>query len=134
MASIMQGFGRAIKGTKKRLGVIGGVVKEGLSNPGKATRKLTAGAVKDPAGTVVNLAGQVAPIPGASLPAVAAAPHVTDISKRIIPKGTQKSMRRTSREIMNDSGTSRASRFGRALEHRVNQGAMALSNLQQYLP
>lgn len=119
---------------KRRSGVISKLAKETLKNPGHGIRKITAGVVKDPVAGGAVLAGQIAPIPAAGTIAMAASPALSAGGKRILTPQAQRRLRTTAKNIMDESGKTAASRFGRKLEYHTNKSILGLSKLAQHMP
>lgn len=119
---------------KRQSGVMKKLAEETVQNPGHGLRKITAGVVKDPITGTAVLATKLAPIPGSGITTMAATPLLSAGSRKILPKGTLKKLRETSRNIMNDTGKTAASRFGRKLEYHTNRTLMGLSKVAQNIP
>lgn len=119
---------------KRRSGVIKNLIKETTHNPGRGLRKITAGTVKDPITGATVLAGQIQPIPGIGTATLAATPVLGASSKKLLSPKTRKKLRETSKNIMDNSGKTAASRFGKKLEYHTNNALMGLSKFAQNIP
>lgn len=119
---------------KRTAEVFGKLVKESAKNPGRVARKLTAGYVKDPITSTANVAANMTPIPGIGKLALASTPMVSSASSKVIPRKARRVLRRTSRNIMSESGATKASRLGQKIEYHTNKGLLNLSQLSKYLP
>lgn len=122
-----------LRNGKRKGRVILNLLKETVNNPGHGIRKVTAGAVKNPVKSGVLLSTSAIPVPGLG-PAVASTPILSRAQKKVLSPNKQKKFRNMSREILSDSGKTKASRFGQKLEYHTNNSLMKLSDIASKFP
>lgn len=123
-----------LRGLKRQGKVYMNLAKKAMHNPGHVLRKTAAGVTKDPINGAVQVTARVQPIPQVGNVTMALSPQISKVSKKTIPLNTRKKLRKTSKEIMSDSGKTKASRFGRNLEYRTNDALIKASNIAQMIP